>query len=119
MFNFSKSLDQLFHHYEGVPFAIVDWHGTRRTIGIGKPEFAIHFKTRAAIERSIAESSLGFAEAYANGELAIDGDLEEALTALNPIYLALEHVSPWKQWMLNLQSRSLARQKADIEHHYG
>jgi hypothetical protein len=49
------------------------------------------------------------------GDIAIDGDLEEVLTAL-----AFEPKQGFlRRWLRRAAARSLPREKADIEHHYG
>ena len=82
MFLLERKLQRALDYYRGVPFELWDWNGERRRIGNGPPQFRLHFKTRGALIGSLLESSLGFGEAYARGELLIDGDLEDVLVAL-------------------------------------
>jgi cyclopropane-fatty-acyl-phospholipid synthase len=110
---------RLLKHHQGAPFTLVDWAGESTHIGHGPSRFSLHFKTRASLVRSLVYSSLGFGEAYASGDIAIDGDLEEALVALNGIYMATARVTLWDRVKLALQAQSLRTQKANIEHHYG
>jgi len=118
-------LDQKLNHildgYRGVPFTFIDWDGARRPVGTGQPHFAIHFRTRDALIRSVAEGTLlGVGEAYMRGDVVIpEGDLEDALAALNHIYRSLPKPTMWQRWLAGLWARTLPKQKMDIEHHYG
>ena len=114
-----RTLLKLLENHPGAPFTLVDWTGKSTPIGEGPPRFQVIFKTRQAMSRSLAQSTLGFGEAYASGDVVIDGDLEEALISLSWIYVATDRVTLWDRVKLALQARSLGTQKAHIEHHYG
>ena len=114
-----RTLLKLLEHHPGAPFTLVDWTGKSTPIGEGPSRFRVIFKTRQAMSRSLAQSTLGFGEAYASGDVVIDGDLEEALISLSWIYVATDRVTLWDRFKLALQARSLGTQKAHIEHHYG
>ena len=105
--------------YQGRAFELRYWDGERDRFGIGASSFAIHFKTKESLRRSLLETSLGFGEAYARGDLAVEGDLVEALTALGEIYMTLEPERLLEGWARKAVARTLPREKADIEHHYG
>jgi cyclopropane-fatty-acyl-phospholipid synthase len=79
------------------------------------------FKTRMAFVRSVMQTTLGFGESYVNGEIEIDGDLEDAYTALAEHGLRMQKRAPSriKGWVSGAIARSLPQEKADIEHHYG
>jgi len=106
-------------NYQGTPFVLSYWDGKNEQFGRGRPGFTIHFKTEAALKRSLLETSLGFGEAYARGDLVVEGDLVEALTALGEAYLAMEPERLLSRWARKAVARTLPREKADIEHHYG
>jgi len=106
-------------NYQGTPFVLSYWDGKNEQFGRGRPGFTIHFKTEAALKRSLLETSLGFGEAYARGDLVVEGDLVEALTALGEAYLAMEPERLLSRWARRAAARTLPREKADIEHHYG
>ena len=106
-------------NYHGTPFVFSYWDGKNEQFGRGRPGFTIHFKTEAALKRSLLETSLGFGEAYARGDLVVEGDLVEALTALGEAYLAMEPERLLSRWARRAAARTLPREKADIEHHYG
>jgi cyclopropane-fatty-acyl-phospholipid synthase len=120
MFDLDRKLRQALDNHRGVPFEFRDWNGVCRKAGDGPPRFTIHCKTREALLRSFLERTLGFGEAYVRGDIVIDGDLEEVLTTLAELYVATApHIGVLSRWLGKLLARTLPREKADIEHHYG
>jgi cyclopropane-fatty-acyl-phospholipid synthase len=119
MFDPRKRLEQLLSDHEGTPFEVVYWTGESRRFGAGTPRFAIQFKTRDALVRSLVQSSLGFGEAYARGDVVVTGDLEDVLIALMTIYLSTSRERLRDRLFKAIITRSLPKEKADIEHHYG
>lgn len=119
MVSVENRLQQACATHQGVPFQVRDWQGKTYTAGVGRPRFLIHFRTRAALVRSFLETSLGFGEAYADGEIAIEGDLEEVVTVLAGTYVRLNSGGWVPGWFARFLGRTLGRQKSDIEHHYG
>jgi cyclopropane-fatty-acyl-phospholipid synthase len=119
MFAIQKKIDEAIRSYRGVPFQIRDWDGKIYSAGVGPPRFLVHFRTREALMRSFLETSLGFGESYANGDIVIEGDLEEAVTALAGTYVHLNPKGWVPSWFRKLLGRTLVRQRGDIEHHYG
>ncbi len=119
MFSIERRLRQVFASYRGVPFQVRDWEGRTFEVGLGAPRFLVHFRTKGAAARSILQSSLGFGEAYADGEIEVEGDLEEAVTALAETSVHLNPDGYVPSWFGRLLGRTLSRQKSDIEHHYG
>src|SRR4051812_30622792 len=119
MFGLERKLNQVIAGYQGPGFTLITWDGQKRHVGQGAAQFSLHFKTRDALVRSLAESSLGFGEAFAHGDLIIEGDLEDVLVALNSAYsrtFEKYFASRWIRWAI---ARSLPTQKDHIEHHYG
>ena len=117
-----RTLETIRRHHRGRPFEIVTWNGERHWIGAasGRPEFVVHFKTRLAFLRSLFQSTLGFGESYVDGDIVVEGSLEDCFTALVDHGLRLgdtQALAP--TWLRRALARSLPRQKADIEHHYG
>jgi cyclopropane-fatty-acyl-phospholipid synthase len=60
------------------------WNGERWRFGAssGLPSFVLQFKTRIAFVRTMLQSTLGLGESYVAGEIAVEGNLEDALTKL-------------------------------------
>ena len=119
MIDYRGRLSKSLRNYHGTPFEIVYWDGKSERFGSGMPRFRIHFKTKEALKRSLLETSLGFGEAYARGDLSVEGDLVETLTALGQAYLSLEPERLFDKWARQAVTRTLRREKADVEHHYG
>lgn len=119
MIDYQGKIKKMLANYQGTPFVLSYWDGSKEQFGGGVPRFAIYFKTREALKRSLLETSLGFGEAYARGDLFVEGDLAEALTALGEAYLSLETERLFSSWARKAVARTLPREKADIEHHYG
>lgn len=118
---YRPAIEQVQRVHRGPPFEIDLWGSDRIRIGEpgGAAQFAIHFNTRTALVRSLLQSSLGFGEAYVRGDITIDGDLEEVITALGSAYLHLSPPGPIKRAIQRAIARSLPEEKADVEHHYG
>src|ERR1700686_3663060 len=119
MINYRAKLKKMLAECQGAPFVLSYWDGKSEQFGGGVPRFSIHFKTKEALKRSLLETSLGFGEAYARGDLSVEGDLVEALTALGEAYLAMEPERLLSSWARRAGARTLPREKADVEHHYG
>jgi cyclopropane-fatty-acyl-phospholipid synthase len=101
-----------------MPFSIQLWNGERYDCGQGTPVASIVFRTRTALLRTLLQTSLGFGESYADGDIVVEGELEDALTAVGPVYLDLWRPRPVVEWIQNQIGRTLARERTDIEHHY-
>ena len=119
MINYRGKLRKMLSGYQGRPFVVRYWDGASEQFGQGGPSFALYFKSKESLRRSLLETSLGFGEAYARGDLTVEGDLVEALTALGEAYMALEPERLLTGWARRAVARTLPREKADIEHHYG
>ena len=63
MINYRTRIRKMLANYEGTPFVLSYWDGKNDQFGKGRPRFTIHFKTEAALKRSLLETSLGFGEA--------------------------------------------------------
>ncbi|MEK6279071.1 MAG: cyclopropane-fatty-acyl-phospholipid synthase family protein [Acidobacteriota bacterium] len=119
MIDYQEKIRKMLGDYQGTPFVLSYWDGSSEQFGVGTPRFVINFKTREALKRSLLETSLGFGEAYARGDLLVEGDLVEALTALGQAYLSMEPEGLFSSWARKAVARTLSHEKADIEHHYG
>jgi cyclopropane-fatty-acyl-phospholipid synthase len=119
MIDYRARIVKMLANYQGTPFVLSYWDRKSEQFGRGRPEFTIHFKTEEALKRSLLETSLGFGEAYARGDLVVEGDLVAALTALGEAYLTMEPERRLSRWARRAAARTLPREKADIEHHYG
>jgi len=121
MLLFKRTLETIQRAHEGKPFEIVFWNGEHLRFGAaaGEPQFTLRFKTRTAFVRSMLQTTLGLGEAYAAGDVVVEGDLEDAITALAYHGLRMQGSSALREWLTKAVARSLPQEKADIEHHYG
>jgi cyclopropane-fatty-acyl-phospholipid synthase len=115
------AMDRALADHRGTPFEFVFHTGERGRYGVGAPEFSVHFRTRGALIASLLETSLGFGEAWARGDVEIHDDLENVMSVLGA--LNLYERDSWRTradaWVRHALARTLPREKADIEHHYG
>ena len=117
-------LDRALADHRGEPFEVVLPSGAHARYGraVGAPRFVVRFRTRAAVLRSLLEAGLGFGEAYAGGEIELmAGDLEDALTILGTLghYERGAASGRLAGLVRRTVARTLPREKADVEHHYG
>lgn len=124
MILFRRVLADIQAKHDGNPFEMVFWNGERMRFGThqGDPEFVLRFRTRTAWVRSVMETTLGLGESYVNGDVIVEGDLEDAYTALVEHGLRIQSASKrsaFKGLVQKAVARSLVREKSDIEHHYG
>ena len=108
---FEPTLARIEAAYAGPPFRVRLWDGTERRFGAGAPTFTLGFETPTALVRSLLQGSLGFGESYASGDLTIDGDLEDVLAALMPLYLAMPPQGPLEAWLKRTVARSLPQER--------
>lgn len=122
---FRRKLERMQCAHTGEPFEIVFWNGERWRFGLGSsgPQFVLRFRTRTALVRSFLQTTLGLGESYVAGDVTIEGDLEDALTALFELGLreswGHERPSRLKQLLAAAAKRTLREEKANVEHHYG
>ncbi len=82
--NYVKVIDEIFSQFNEPRFSVRLWDGTELTYGKGRNiSFTLVFKNKNTIKRLLAEGSIGFGEAYMDGDLIIEGDLDA--------YLRLRH----------------------------
>jgi cyclopropane-fatty-acyl-phospholipid synthase len=102
-------------------FAVHYWDGTTETYGPGSPQFTLLLRDPAALDAIFAGPEKGFADAYIEGLLDVDGDLADVVA------LALRNHTSQSRWFANgvmkavqnvYARRSTKRQKQDIASHY-
>jgi cyclopropane-fatty-acyl-phospholipid synthase len=112
-------LERAGRRHRGRPIFFELWNGERVTLGQGEATLGLQFRTREALGRSLLQTSLGLGEAYMRGDVVVHGDLPEVLVTLGGLYLDLQVERYIPAALRNAVARSLAQEKADIEHHYG
>jgi len=116
--NYSRVIDEIFSQFNGPRFSIKLWDGSERYYGSGtSTAFTLVIDDAITAQRLLAQGALGFGEAYMEGRLRIEGDLEA--------YLRLRHQFKYVRgslrllWATFLASRSIPRDRKDqIAYHY-
>jgi len=116
--NYVRVIDEIFSQFDGPRFAIKLWDGSERYYGSGtSTAFTLVMDDALTAQRLLAQGALGFGEAYMEGKLRIEGDLEA--------YLRLRHQFKHVRRSLRLifatflSSRSVPRDRKDqIAYHY-
>jgi cyclopropane-fatty-acyl-phospholipid synthase len=115
-------LQQISRDQPQLSFAMRAWDGLERRYGPGEPAFCLCLNTPDAATEVLAGGSLGFGEAFMDGRLEIEGDIQ-ALLALraHPAVKTL-HVSAKDKAKLAagyLRHRNVAKQsRQNVQHHY-
>jgi len=75
------------------PLEIIYWNGDREIHGseannaTARPTCTLHFKSKKAARQAILGGSLGFGKAYMDGEIEINGDLQQIIRlSLHPVF---------------------------------
>ncbi len=116
--NYSRVIDEIFRQFDGPRFSIKLWDGSERYYGSGESiAFTLVIDDAITAQRLLAQGALGFGEAYMEGSLRIEGDLEA--------YLRLRHQFKHVRRSLRLMfatflaSRNIPRDRKDqIAYHY-
>ena len=100
---------------------ITYWDGTTETYGPDKPYLHITIKSRKVVRDVLARNSVGFGEAYMDGNLLIDGSIDQMirLTAENKkIFRRLVRIAHTTALKKGYQRNKRSGQKRQIAHHY-
>lgn len=115
-------LDSLFRRVKVGSFEVRYWDGTSERYGAGAPSFRFVLHKPPAARGLLADPALAFGEAYVDGTLELEGEVAEVIRLyhLNREALTRGRAAGWIQKLLAAiaRSRSLAREKKDIQHHY-
>jgi len=116
--DYTRVLQEFFSQLNGPKFSIKLWDGTEYSYGAGSTTtFTLVIDDVSTVQRLLAQGALGFGEAYMEGKLRVEGDLEA--------YLRLRHQFKHVRRSLRLiiatflSSRSVPRDRKDqIAYHY-
>lgn len=120
-----QALRTLLLSAQDFPFAVTDWEGETTRYGDGSPRFTLTIHAPEVIDSLLRDPQMGFAEAYMDGTIDVQGDLADvvatAIEALRSPHAAASEVI--KAFLLAGAARltgrrSHHRQKADVAHHY-
>jgi cyclopropane-fatty-acyl-phospholipid synthase len=95
------------------PFQIQYWDGTTEKYGTGHVKLTLKIGEKVQLTQFLTEPSLTFGEAYMNGDIEIDGRIEDLI--------ALAHFNKkllWTKPLSYLPKLTLKKAKNNIKHHY-
>ncbi|MBB6216051.1 cyclopropane-fatty-acyl-phospholipid synthase [Anaerosolibacter carboniphilus] len=103
-------------------FAIDFWDGTNVNYGQRDPAFKIIFKKRISKAKILRDPSLAFGEAYMDGIIDFEGNLQEIIeTIFNldiPFFRKREFRGLRRILSQENRSTSFRKQQKDVQHHY-
>jgi len=117
-------LRQLFKMAADVPFNVVFWDGSKELFGAGEPRFTLTIHDEHILDLFRSDIELGFADAYMDGKIDVEGDIGEMIalaTALVHRYESEPEDSLIKRFgriSAALTPRSLKKQTDDVRRHY-
>jgi len=75
--NYIRAIDEFFRQFKGARFSIQFWNGEEWHYGLGDSNaFTLIIRDVRAAKNLLTKGSIGFGEAYMDGSLKIEGDLE-------------------------------------------
>lgn len=104
---------QFFAKLNPVPFHIHFWDGSTEQYGDGTPRFTLTFHKELPFTSFIKQPSLAFGEAYMNGDIDMEGNIEEVIRAATS-----NHSLIWSEVLSRLPKISLRKQQENVQHHY-
>lgn len=115
-------LKTFFKSLKGVDFKVVFWDGEVAYYGLGKALFTIVFNREPPVGFNLADPALSFGEAYMDGIIDFEGDLEEILRIVKLNKDSIMPAELRKKLFSAVQNINSAvsrqRQKQNIQHHY-
>lgn len=115
-------LDKFSKGIQNCSFCIHYWDGSSQNYGQGDPTFKITFKDKISKAKILRDPSLAFGEAYMDGMIDFEGDLQEIIETIYkmdiPFFRKKAFSSFMKYFYNENRSTSLLKQQKDIQHHY-
>lgn len=119
---YARSLiSSLFVNDPSVSGKVRFWEGSEISFGREAPAFVIHFKIPDAMDAILGDPSIGFGEAYARGDIEVEGDLGEVMSLVykEDLFPKLSPAQKFRLCWLNLRRKtSLKQTKKDVQAHY-
>ncbi len=116
-----RMIRSLFTLIETGAFTVAYWDGTEEKFGVGFPSFKLIFTDKAAIGKVIRNPALSLGEAYVDGLLDLEGNVDEVfkLIYLNKEIVSKKIAAKGLQMIGSiLHQPTIKQQKKNIEHHY-
>ncbi len=116
--NYARVIDEIFSQFDGPKFSVKLWNGHKYDYGKGASyAFTLVFSDENTVKQLLSQGALGFGEAYMEGRLRVEGDLEA--------YIRLRHQFKHVRRSYNLlkakllSDMSVPRNRKDqIAYHY-
>src|SRR3712207_4005017 len=99
-------------------FKVRFWDGTEEVIGDGEVAFTIIFNKHINQSAVLADACLALGEAYMDGDIDFEGDLQHILESIYQKKSSFLHNHKLLMKLLKLKGTSLKKQKEDISYHY-
>lgn len=115
-------LKTFFKDFTGVDFAVTFWDGETVNYGAGYPEMKIVFNSEVPASFCLKDPVLSFGEAYVDGLIDFEGDLEGVIRIVESNRQLMEEKGVRGKVSSAIKNMgdaiSKQRQKKNIEHHY-
>lgn len=94
-------------------FEVQYWDGKTEKYGYGEPKLKIKIGEKVPLAQFLSEPSLAFGEAYMNGDIEIEGRIEDVINLAHSNKKLL-----WTKSLSNLPKLTLKKAKNNVKHHY-
>lgn len=113
-------LHNFFGKIRGCSFSIEYWDGASENYGEGDPAFKIILRDKISAVKLLRDPSLAIGEAYMNGLIDFEGDLQQIVETTYKInIIGNESFSGLRKSLSRVnRSTSLAKQREDVTYHY-
>lgn len=115
-------MQKLFNRIWVGSLTVAWWDGEVERFGDGPPAVRLLFRRPISLGRFLLDPVLAFGEAYMDGDVEVEGELEELVRLAHLNRQALPGVLNGRIWeaVFALRGRlaSAFRQKRDVQHHY-
>jgi cyclopropane-fatty-acyl-phospholipid synthase len=108
--------------FDEAPFAVEYWTGETARYGRGEPAFRLRLRSALAVRRVLRDGALGFGEAYMDGDIEVEGDLQALVKFHNAPSYESARLSAWEaaRFVLStiLTRDTITGAKRNIARHY-
>lgn len=108
---------ELLRHAFDIPISVTYWDDTTAVYGEGIPKIAINFKKKIPLEAMKSKPTLILAEAYMNGNIGIDGSIQELVTSAFRTDHSFLTNNPFLKHLPKI-SHAKKNSEQDIQNHY-
>ncbi|APR07813.1 Cyclopropane-fatty-acyl-phospholipid synthase [Lentilactobacillus parabuchneri] len=108
---------ELLSHAFDIPVSVTYWDGKTETYGEGEPKAKIEIKKQIPLKEMTAKPTLVLAEAYMNGDIEIDGSIQELVASAFRADHSFLTNNPFLKHLPRI-SHSEKASESDIQKHY-